>query len=405
MDSYKRKEVKEPGLMYAILVGIARWLLKVFFGHRVKYEDPVPKTGPLMVLGSHAGIFDSAYMAAAVKGRKLHFVTTERFFHQRFAGWFMHRMGVLPRLQFHPDPRSIATMLRIMKNGGAIGLFPAGQTSLGGLPGNIAPSIVRLLKKSGATVVAQNIHGSFFTKSRFAPGINRGRVDSRIKIIFTPEELAAASDSEVYETVCKALYYDEFKWQEETHALFKSRARAAGYEKILYKCPRCGAEYRMKSEKHRFFCEACQNAAIVGRDMHMRPENESCVIYPTMRDWLRTLEDEVRAQVDDASKPFVMESPARLELYNGNLRYGAGQGVLYINREEIGFKGEIDGQAESIAIKHSALPGMPAETGVYMELYDAERGAVRYIPQNPLCVTKWKIAQEYLYSKTIALEK
>lgn len=403
MAKYSRKSVKRPP---AVFYPLARWIVRVycrfFLGFRVEYASSVPKTGPVIVLGSHQGLLDAAFMAAAIKNRKLNFVTTERFFRNLWVGRLFRFFGVIPRIQFYPDPQSIAAILRVCKNSGAVGIFPAGQTSMCGVPGNMPPSIARLVKKSNATVVALNLHGGFFTKSRFsaAPPM-RGRVNGKVSVLFTPEELARATEDEIFGAVCKALDYNEYEWQQRTGTHFHAPARAQGYEKQLYLCPRCGEKYAMQSRGHHFFCASCGNGAAVGPDMRMTPLDSGCKVYPTMLEWFGVQEAEIRAAIDDESRPFLLETAASVQLYDGASRYDAGEGKLFLDREGIRFQGRLNGREVSLSVRHATLFGMTAETGVYIELYDPVHGLVRYLPRNPLVITEWKIAQEYLYAKTL----
>ena len=401
MAEYIRKKTKTPPALYGLVRGIARIFCRLALGYRVRYADAIPATGPLMVVGSHAGMMDALLMAAAVKNRRLNFVTTERFFRMRGVGPIFRFFGVIPRIQFQADPRSISAMLRVTKDGGAVGLFPGGQTSMCGVPGYMPPAIARLLKRSRATVVALRLSGSFLTKPRFQSGFNRGKSEGEVSVLFTPEQLAAASEAEIYTKLCAALHYDDYAWQAETGARFRGRALARGYDSVIYRCPKCGAQYRMESRGNTFTCTACGSGARVGRDMRMVPLDGSSVIFPTLRDWYGWQSAFLAREIDDASAPFRMEATAKAELYAGSKRYDAGGGVLWLDREHIGFEGRLAGKEAAFSIPHRSLFGMAADTAAYLELYHPDLGLVRLLPENGKTVIAFKTAQEYLYSKTI----
>jgi 1-acyl-sn-glycerol-3-phosphate acyltransferase len=399
---YRRKPVKTPPAgLYIPCRWLARFFCRFGLGLRVTYAEKPPKTGPLVVLGAHEGMMDALFMAASVRNRRLNFVTTERFFRARGLGVLFRALQVIPRIQFHPDPRSIHSMLRVAKQGGAIGLFPAGQTSMCGVPGVMPPSIARLLKKLNATVFTLTASGSFFTKSRFRHGMFlRGRVEARVAPLFTPEALAAASEEAVYAAVCAALSYNAFAWQAKSHVRWRGPDRARGYESVLTHCPACGAAYHMRSHGHRIFCADCGNGAVVGPDMAMTADPPGSVIFDNLLAWYKDSEKRLIARIDDLDAPFELKTPATAQLYRGTVRETAGTGVLRLDRAGIYFDGELDGKPVALSIAHAHLPGMAAETGAYMEIYDKDYGPVRYLPENPLCVTDWKIAQEYLYAQS-----
>ena len=62
---------------------------------------------------------------AAIKGRMAQFVATQRQFRNPKLHWLYVRLGVIPKMQFHTDPRCVMNILRVLKNGGAIVLSPA----------------------------------------------------------------------------------------------------------------------------------------------------------------------------------------------------------------------------------------------------------------------------------------
>ncbi len=391
-----------PRVPYTILRAIIGFFLRIFFGYSVIIDDDIPKSGPLMVLGTHEGMYDFIFMAAAVRTRYLNYITTDRFFRSPKLAALLSFFGVIPRSQFHPDPGSIANILRILKQGGAIALYPAGQTSMAGAPGVIGPAIAKLLKKCGAPVVTVNMNGSFFTKPRFSAGsINPGKVECRIRKLYSAGQLAELSDEAVYRGIIDALDYNAYEWQRASGAKYRGRKRANGYHEILYLCPKCGAHHAMADKGNRLWCKECGNAAIVGRDMLMRPETPDCVVYPTMLEWYTAQEKLV---IDETERDdFLLEVRTRVALFSGKL-YHAGEGILRMDRERMWYEGTLNGERGELSVRHAVLPGLAADTSGYMEVYDSKAGVVRYLPEDVTVITKWKIAQEYLYSRTIDAE-
>ena len=56
MAEYIRKKTKKPPALYVLVRGLIRLFCRLALGYRVRYHDDIPATGPLMVVGSHAGI-------------------------------------------------------------------------------------------------------------------------------------------------------------------------------------------------------------------------------------------------------------------------------------------------------------------------------------------------------------
>lgn len=392
--------VREPApWLYDTARNLARRLLQRFCGYRCTVTGDVPEEGPLFVVCSHEGMMDYILSASAFPGRRLHYVCTEHFFRKPGLAPVLRLLGVIPKIQFAPDARCMSAMLRTLRSGGAICISPAGQTSMCGVPGPIDRSIGRLAKKSGATVVAVRLKGSFFLRSRLCgAALNRGRIDAEVEVLYRPDELKAHTESEIADRIIAAIDYDAFAWQERTGVTFHGKHRARGYETILCECPKCGARYSMASKGNRIWCTACGNAGTVGEDMHIYPE-EGSVMPSTLRDWYhwqaRTLYE--ATQQED----FVLTEPSAVLLYNGRRYQKAGHGMLRLDRDSISWTGEVYGEQKSFSIRHARLLSMACDPGERLDVYFEEQGIVRFEPDEGKIVTIWKVAQEILHQRAL----
>ena len=390
----KYRKIKEPlAPLYKMAAGGAACFLKTLCGLRVERAGDIPASGPLLVLCSHQGMTDFAVTAAALLPRRLHFVCSENFFRKPLLAPVLHAMGVIPKVQFSADPRCIASILRTLKGGGAVCVYPAGQTSMVGRPGEIGRAIARLVKKSGANVAALRLHGGFFTRSRFAKGLNRGRIDARLSLLFTPEQLKTLTDDEVYDGVCAAIDYDEYRWQKETGAQFRSRHRARGYQNMLCVCPRCGAHWTWRDRGNRVFCTQCGNAGAVGRDMRLHAE-QGAVLPETLPQWLDMLRRGWEKRLLDGE--FAMKSHALCRRWDGRRFAPDGGGEIALDEHSFCYTPH---SGETVCVKNETLPAMRCVPGAYLELEAGAQGTLRFYPDEGRSVTEWKLAQEYLHER------
>lgn len=362
--------------------------------------DGIPKKGPVLILCSHQGMMDFLLVFAALRGRVAQFVATQRQFRNPKLHWLYVRLGVIPKTQFHTDPRCVMQMLRTLKNGGAVVLFPAGQTSMWGVPGNVDPSVAHLIKRAGATVCTVSLRGGFFTAPRMG-GLRFGRTEARVEQTFTPQQLQSLSEEEIYRAVVEKLDFDDYAWQEATGVTFRGKRLAQGYDTVLARCPKCGGTGTWQARENTVTCAACGNTGRVEADMHLHPARPEDVIFPTLKEWYAWQEQTL---VEQMEKPdFLLETAVTcLVFQEEDFSYReAGQGFLRLDRQEIRYEGTLDGQPVCQAIRHEHLPGLSAEPGVYVELFLQGCGLVRYVPREKAMVTCMKIAQEYLYRQTL----
>lgn len=401
MEKRKSSTPKPQTWLYLLVQGFCCLLSKLLFRLKVTGRKSLPKDGPLLVMASHQGMMDFMLAFAALKGRKAQFVATMRQFRNPKLHWLYVRMGVIPKVQFHTDPRCVMNILRVLKGGGTVVIFPAGQTSMWGVPGNISPAIAHLVKKAGVPVCTLGLRGGFFTAPRFG-GLRYGRTEARLDMTFTPEQLKALSEEEIFRILQNKLYFNEYDWQKETGATFKGKDLALGYDRMLFRCPKCGGVGTWQSDGDTVRCTACGNAGVIGRDMRMLPAGEGGKVFETLTQWYAWQEEQVVA--DMARPDFLLAENVTCRMFNdADFTYrDAGTGQLLLDRQEIRYEGTIDGEQVRLAIRHAHLPGLSAEPGVYVELYHEGYGLLRYVPQTKSVVAQMKMAQEYLYKQTIA---
>ena len=378
----KAKEVATPnGFIYEIARVAARIVLWFTGGYRCT-GDAIPKEGPVLVLASHGGMLDFLPVGLAVPGRRVRFVITERFMRGGLLSAFLRWMAVIPKMQFHADPRCMSQILRTLRAGGTVGIFPAGQTSLCGVPGEVSPVIAKLVKKSGANVVAVRLQGSFFAKARFIKGIHRCPIHADVKLLYTPEQLKNASEEEIYDAIYGGIYYDEFAWQQQNNIRVRSKNRADGYDRVLFACPNCASLYTICSEGTTVSCTACGVEAQVGEDMHLHWADDM-QLPENLRDWF--FRQQWAAEEALAQPGYQLEAPVTVLDFLDGKEFPVGDGKLVLDRDELRYEGTYAGEkGYTYAWKREQLSGVVAKPGVFVELYHADLDRLlRFRMKNP----------------------
>jgi 1-acyl-sn-glycerol-3-phosphate acyltransferase len=378
----KAKEVATPnGFIYEIARVAARIVLWCTGGYRCT-GDAIPKEGPVLVLASHGGMLDFLPVGLAVPGRRVRFVITERFMRGGLLSAFLRWMAVIPKMQFHADPRCMSQILRTLRAGGTVGIFPAGQTSLCGVPGEVSPVIAKLVKKSGANVVAVRLQGSFFAKARFIKGIHRCPIHADVKLLYTPEQLKNASEEEIYDAIYGGIYYDEFAWQQQNNIRVRSKNRADGYDRVLFACPNCASLYTIRSEGTTVGCTACGVEAQVGEDMHLHWADDM-QLPENLRDWF--FRQQWAAEEALAQPGYQLEAPVTVLDFPDGKEFPVGDGKLVLDRDELRYEGTYAGEkGYTYAWKREQLSGVVAKPGVFVELYHADLDRLlRFRMKNP----------------------
>ena len=122
------------------------------------------------------------------------------------------------------------------------------------------------------------------TKPRFFKGFRHGKTRVTESILFTREEIRSLSLEEIIERVRKALAFNDNIYQRENNIRFRTKTPAQNLSFILYKCPKCGAEYKMRSTDRLLICDACDNTVEYTEYGELIPKGDS-VAYDRVDLW------------------------------------------------------------------------------------------------------------------------
>ena len=109
---------------------LARALIRRRVGVRVVDGDKLPARGPVILASNHVGVADGPLLAI-FGPRPVHALTKEEMFDHWFMGPFLLGAGQIPLDRFHPDPLAVKRCLRVLRDGGVVGIFPEGARGAG----------------------------------------------------------------------------------------------------------------------------------------------------------------------------------------------------------------------------------------------------------------------------------
>lgn len=116
----------------------------------VRGLEQVPTSGPLVVVANHIGFLDGPLMAI-VGPRPVHVLTKQEMYHGPL-GPLLNASGQIPVRRHGADPAAVKTALRVLRDHGAVGVFPEGTRGDGTVE-RVKPGAAYLAMATGATVV------------------------------------------------------------------------------------------------------------------------------------------------------------------------------------------------------------------------------------------------------------
>ena len=154
----------EPERLPAVYAGLKRVLpplLRRLFAFRVSGLEHLPERGPYIVAANHANYLDGVVLAMALP-RKISFLVMPRVYRATpLHPYFHDHVGSIPVSLARPDPGAIRRALRVLEQGGVVGIFPEGPFSRYGRLVRGQPGVALVALRSGVPVVPAAISGTF----------------------------------------------------------------------------------------------------------------------------------------------------------------------------------------------------------------------------------------------------
>jgi len=277
-------------------------LLKVVFRpvlrskYKFKFERKTSKgiKRPCFILANHQTAFDQFAVGVGFRFG-INFVGSDSLFRHGFGSKMMKLLArPIPISKGSSDPTAVKNIMSVIRDGGAVSMFPSGNRSFFGEESTINPAVAKLAKKLRVPLVLVKMRGGFFAKARWMAEPSKGKVRSSVVRVLQPEELAALSDAEVFEIIQKTLYFDEFEWNRKEQIVFKGNRKAEHLETVLFWCPQCNSFHDLKSQGNEFFCGRCGMRVRINGMYFFEKVNNADAVPETILDWGRAQLDYIK---------------------------------------------------------------------------------------------------------------
>ena len=186
--------------LYDLLWVLCRTLGVAVFGFRSRFVEPLPKTGPLIVLSSHQSHLDPLLLGLACD-RRLSSLARSSLFHFAPFGAVIAALDAVPIDRGSSAIKAMKVVIARLKRGAAVTIFPEGSRTEDGQLGEFKSGFALIAKRAAAPIVPVAIVGGFecWPRTRLLP--RPGRIRLEFGEIVTAEQVAAMSEHEIF-AVC-----------------------------------------------------------------------------------------------------------------------------------------------------------------------------------------------------------
>ena len=281
--------------IFAILRGIFRIHTKIRYNYKTEISKLKP---PFLLLINHVTTFDPVFAALAFKC-PIYFCAMDDLFNRGFSPALRYLVAPIPKKKSVADMQAMRDILRVTREGGAVGLFPEGNRVLSGTQWPIAEGIAKLVKISKVPLVIFNIEGGYGSDPRWGVSKRKGKMRGVIRSVTMPDEYNAMSNEQLHDFICRNLAVNDAA----SGIKFKSKRRAENIERALYMCPHCKAISSITSEGAHFKCSNCGKSWEYTEDLHIVPSDEFSVVS----DWYNWEQAEIAKVTKESDSEILID--------------------------------------------------------------------------------------------------
>lgn len=156
---------KKLPILYYITKYLLGPIFMLWYNPKVINKEYIPKDGAIVIAGNHKHLFDQNITVVSVK-RGIHYMAKKEYYDDKLVRWFFKGVGCIFVDRSKKDSLSVSQAIDVLKDGGAIGIFPEGtrnKTKEFLLP--FKYGAVSLAQKTDAYIVPCGLTGDYKFRS------------------------------------------------------------------------------------------------------------------------------------------------------------------------------------------------------------------------------------------------
>ena len=278
---------------HARVFALLRPVLRLYFRLRYNFKA-LPsglQKGAYLIISNHQTTMDPFLLSLSFRF-PVYFVASDDLFNLKVSPLIKYLVAPIPKSKSLCDVAAMMGVLRVIKEGGAVGIFPEGNRTVSGRQWEMTDAIAKLAKRLKVPLVIYNVCGGYGTDPRWGHSIRKGRATGGVRRIVSAQELSALSNERLFNLIKDELTVDDA----DSEISFRSKKRAEFIERALYACPVCRGVSGIVSHKYEFRCRYCGTEAVYTEKLSISPEVAG---FGRIYDWYEWERKEIVKSVAD----------------------------------------------------------------------------------------------------------
>jgi 1-acyl-sn-glycerol-3-phosphate acyltransferase len=183
--------------LYVVLWVLSRTLAVALFGFRVRFVEPLPRRGGLLMLSSHQSHLDPLLLGLATD-RRLSSLARSSLYKFKPFGFVITALDAVPIDREASTLTAMKAVIRRLQGGAAVAMYPEGTRTRDGRLGEFKSGFALLARRAGVPIVPVAIVGAFecWPRTRLLP--RPGRIRLEFGRVLTADEVSRMDERELF---------------------------------------------------------------------------------------------------------------------------------------------------------------------------------------------------------------
>ena len=367
-------------MMYALIFFIVRiWLGRK---QHVEIDDALLREveAPYILLSNHESFEDFYYISRMAHPRNPSYLVNEYYCTRPILKTMAKGGGILSKKLFTRDMSTGIRIMRVVRKGYPVVIFPEGRLSPDGRSNPIVENGAAFYRRLKAPLVLVRIDGAYYAHPKWRKKTYPSDIRVSVRHVLQPEQMNEMTDEQLDRFIGTELFNDA---SEHESLSYPQADKAVGLDTLLYRCADCGALYRTVGVGNELRCDACGSRHLLDEHYHF---TDTPGTIPAYYDQIRRMEAE---ELDR----FALHTPVRTKIFGadgGPVRWEEGECTL--DTKSFSYRSE----EKSFEIPVEKLPALAFSCGEEFELYYENELHYFYPKEEPKQVARWGLAVDLM---------
>ena len=366
------KRLKADNPVYKIVL----FLVGLIFGSKPEPEfnlngfDKVEP--PYILLSNHESFNDFYYLYRLPHKVKPIYVMNRYYCNMPVLRQLNKSVGMIPKKLFYDDMVTPLRIMRSLREGNPIIIYPEGRMCIDGRTNRIAELGGAFYRRLGVDIVLVRVNGAFYEKPKWRKRRYRTPVSVTVQKIITKEQAAAMIPEELNSTIENTIRNDA-----GTHLLCKypQKDKAEGLHNILYRCYACDSLYTTSSKGNTISCSKCGKTFTLNEDYRFTEEPY------TIAAWYDHMTEVELKDIDNID----LSTDVTTVIYSNAGKKRKERGFCRLTNEGVTY----ESSNASFSTPMDKLQGIAFTSGEHFELYFNDEMYYLFPDKDPVQSARW----------------